>query len=148
MTQKPRFGVNQALIYTSTIDPTAIFEQMGRWLNSHPFILSTLDSKGLEFEDVVIAFDVERKSWAVKENQVSSLRLLRELYVAVTRAKRRVVILVRRNVSTMRQFFASLENCRIEESDAKTAFLEFDSVTSSEDWFKRGMKLFEVQFFI
>jgi superfamily I DNA/RNA helicase len=141
--ESPRFGVNQALIYTS-YDPESIFVEMNKWLNEHPFILTTLDSKGLEFEDVVVAFDLDRKAWAVKEKRVSSLRLLRELYVAVTRAKRRVVILIKRNVETMREFFLSLEGCNIVETDAKTAFLEFDSNTSSDEWFDLGMQRFEV----
>jgi ATP-dependent exoDNAse (exonuclease V) beta subunit len=117
---------------------------MNTWLNDHPFILTTLDAKGLEFEDVVVAFDVDRKAWAIKDGQVSSLRLLRELYVAITRAKRRVVILIKRNVETMRDFFSSLEGCNIVETDAKTAFLEFDSTTSSEQWFELGKHHFEV----
>lgn len=144
MKESPKFGINQALIFTSTHDIEMTFADMKQWLNSHPFILTTLDSKGLEFEDVVVAFDVDRKSWAVSEGQVSSLRLLRELYVAVTRAKRRVVILIKKNVMTMKEFFVNLEGCNIVETDAKTAFLEFDSTTSSDEWFDLGMKHFGV----
>lgn len=144
MKESPRFGANQALIFTSTNDSDAIFDNMNKWLNSHPFILTTLDSKGLEFDDVVIAFDVDRKPWDIKATQESSLRLIRELYVAFTRAKRRVVVLIKSNVSTMKDFFLKLEDCNIIETDAKTAFLEFNSDTSPDEWFERGMSLFEV----
>eukprot|EP00804_Cyclotella_cryptica_P026502 CCRYP_008149-RB/>CCRYP_008149-RB protein AED:0.03 eAED:0.03 QI:2292/1/1/1/0.86/0.83/24/285/2253 len=143
MEEKPSFGANQALIFTSTYDSHAIFQKMDSWLKSHPFILTTLDAKGLEFEDVVVAFDVDRKSWSIRADQVSSLRLLRELYVAITRAKRRVVILIKKDIQTMKEFFLKLEGCSIMQSDAKTAFLEFDSRTSSKEWFNRGMGLFE-----
>lgn len=47
MTEKPSFGANQALIFTSTYDSDAIFKKMDAWLKSHPFILTTLDAKGL-----------------------------------------------------------------------------------------------------
>lgn len=64
--------------------------------------------------------------------------------MAITRAKRRVVILIKKDTKTMRDFFVKLEGCSIIQSDAKTAFLEFDSRTSPEEWFDRGMGLFEV----
>ena len=147
MRETPKFGTDQALILTSTNNEDALLENMNKWLDSHPFLLPVLESKGLEFLDVVVAFDVDRRSWTIKEDQTSSLRLLRELYVAITRAKRRVVILIKRDVATMRDFFESLEGVNIMKSDAKTAFLEFDSITSSEEWFQRGRKLFEVRDF-
>ena len=116
--------------------PSSIFQ-------THPFIMTSLDSKGLEFDDCVIAFDAERKAWDVGSSEVCSLRLLRELYVAITRAKRRVVILI--NSRKMREFFVSLDDCNIEESDAKVALLEFDSKTTREEWLNRGEELFEVR---
>ena len=64
-----------------------------------------------------------------------------ELYVAVTRAKRRVVILYK--TGQIKDFFLSLQGCNIEESDAEVALLEFDSGTTTDAWFKRGMELFE-----
>jgi len=139
----PRFGPNQALIYSSTGDPGGVASEMNKWLNSHPFILTSLDSKGLEFDDCVVAFDVERKAWDMNAAKVSSLMLLRELYVAVTRAKRRVVILTK--TQQIKEFFMSLQGCNIEESDAKVALLEFDSATTKEEWLKRGQELFEVR---
>ena len=137
-----RFGTRQALIYSST-DPDNVALEMNKWLKDHPFILTSLDSKGLEFDDVVVAFDVERKAWNIKEGRQSSLRLLRELYVAVTRAKRRVVILAKSSVE--REFFSSLKGCNIEVTDAKVALLEFNSATSRDKWFEEGQKLFAVR---
>ena len=68
---------------------------------------------------------------------------MRELYVAVTRAKRRVVILYK--TGQIKDFFMSLQSqgCTIEESDAEVALLEFHSGTTKDAWFKRGMELFE-----
>jgi hypothetical protein len=64
--------------------------------------------------------------------------------VAITRAKHCVVILIKKDTKTMRDFFVKLEGCSIIQSDAKTAFLEFDSRTLPKEWFDRGMGLFEV----
>jgi hypothetical protein len=44
------FGVKQAVIYTSSDDPTGVVESVSQWIGKHPFILSSLESKGLEFE--------------------------------------------------------------------------------------------------
>lgn len=80
-----RLGRNQALIYSS--DDARGFEKAASdWIGSHPFILSSLDSKRLEFDDVIVAFDLNRKTWQVDKKKVASLRMMRELYVAVTRA--------------------------------------------------------------
>ena len=146
--KQPRFGFNQALIYSSTSHLSDLKLEMDEWLSvdniSHPFILTTLDSKGLEFDDCVLAFDMRRKDWSISSGGPSSLRLLRELYVAITRAKKRVVILIKG--AEMRSFFLSL-NCDIEESDAKVALLEFDAKTTTEQWLNRGKELFEVRIF-
>jgi superfamily I DNA/RNA helicase len=107
LSQKVRLGQNQALIYSSD-DVGGFGERAKDWVGAHPFILSSLDSKGLEFDDVIIAFDVDRKAWNVGKQGIASLRLLRELYVAVTRAQRRVVILVKNSTSSMQLFFESL----------------------------------------
>ena len=141
--KQPRFGLNQALIYSSTNNPNEVDLEMNQWLNDHPFILTSLDSKGLEFDDCVVAFDVERKAWDINYGNVASLRLLREFYVAITRAKRRVVILIK--TQKMKDFFMSLQGCNIEESDAIVALLEFDSATTTDEWLKRGDELFQVR---
>ena len=52
-------GQNQALIYSSD-DPDSFEATAQKWLGAHPFIISTLDSKGLEFDDVIVAFDLNR----------------------------------------------------------------------------------------
>ena len=77
--EKVVFGTNQALIFCSTNDEKNIHGVFSEWLNDHPFILTPLDSKGLEFDDVVVGFDVERKAWNINSDRISSLRLLREL---------------------------------------------------------------------
>lgn len=142
--KQPRFGPNQALIYSSTSNSDGVANEMNKWLSSHPFILSSLDSKGLEFDDCVIAFDIERNAWAIDSGKVSSLRLLRELNVAITRARRRVVILCK--TPEMKIFFTkTLQGCHIEESDANVALYEFDAATTSDEWLARGIELFDVR---
>ena len=80
---------------------------MVRLASTH--IFSSLESKGLEFDDCLIAFDADRKAWDVGSGGASSLTLVRELcYVAITRAKQRVVILVKS--AEMRKFFQSLQS--------------------------------------
>lgn len=91
----------------------------------------------------MIAFDAERKAWDINSGNVAVLRLLREIYVGGTRAKRRLVILVK--TKQMREFFLSLEGCNIEETDATVAFLEFESDTSRDEWKKKGNEFFEVR---
>ena len=138
---KVAFGPNQALIYSSG-NSDEIKDAAMSWVKDHPFVLSSLESKGLEFDDVVIAFDMERKVWKVTSEHVACLRMLRELYVAVTRAKRRVVILIKKNQPAMLDFFESL-GCDLEHVVASTAFLEFDTRTSPETWLKKGHEFFE-----
>ena len=137
----PRLDTNQALIFSSTININKLESEMNEWLDSHPLIFSSLESKGLEFDDCLIAFDADRKAWDVGSGGASSLTLVRELYVAITRAKQRVVILVKS--AEMRKFFKSLqsEGCIIEEFDAKAALHEFqDPSATKEEWFEQGMK--------
>jgi len=139
------FGHNQALIHSedssgSSSDNVVTVRQ---WLNDHPFILSALDSKGLEFDDVVVAFEFGRTIWDVTRQKEESLRMLRELYVAVTRAKRRVVVLIKRKDIAMRSFFRGL-GCDIETiNDPKQLQVEFDCETSAETWYQKGVDLFE-----
>lgn len=47
----PAFGPQQAVVYSSDRNLEAINESMNRWLNNHPFILSSLDSKGTSQSD-------------------------------------------------------------------------------------------------
>ncbi len=117
---------------------------MNEWLNEHPLILSSLESKGLEFNDVVVAFDFDRKAWDLSSDNLALLRILRELYVASTRAIRRVVILIRGKA--MKELFRLIqESCNVEESDAKLALQEFDRTTTPEEWLDAGMRYFEVR---
>jgi tetratricopeptide (TPR) repeat protein len=141
LSQKVRLGENQALIYSSD-DVDGFGERAKDWVGAHPFILSSLDSKGLEFDDVIIAFDVDRKAWNVDKRGAISLRLLRELYVAVTRAQRRVVILVKNQTSSMELFFESLDY-DFQTTGAEILLREFDKETTPAMWRKKGTELFD-----
>jgi len=66
--------------------------------------------------------------------------MLRELYVAVTRAQRRVVILIKDDLPAMAQFFKEL-NCEVEVA-SEAVFREFDRDTTTEHWFSRAQKLY------
>ena len=59
---KVNLGLNQVFIYSPSDSETLPLEATS-WLGNHPFILSSLDSKGLEFDDVIVAFDFDRKIW-------------------------------------------------------------------------------------
>jgi tetratricopeptide (TPR) repeat protein len=135
-----KFGENQAFIYSTSCADEVVLAA-NTWLNGHPFILSSLDSKGLEFDDVVVAFDHDRKAWQLERRLEESLALLRELYVAVTRAQKRVVILLKEEVPASAAFFRSLE-CNFEFSDG-TVFEEFNCDTTTEEWFVRAQALFK-----
>jgi hypothetical protein len=137
---RAKFGDKQAFIY-STNNPNDILSDAKEWLDNHPFILSSLDSKGLEFDDVVVAFEHDRKTWQVERKREATLGMLRELYVAVTRAQRRVVILVKDEIPEMMDFFANL-NCDLENADGRV-FEEFNCDTSTQEWFERAQKLFK-----
>ena len=94
MNTSQSFGEDQALIYSSYVDPQGIVITAPIWLKNHPFFMTAIDSKGLEFEDVVVAFDVGRKVWKTDSSSSACLRLLRKLYVAIAREKRSAVILI------------------------------------------------------
>jgi len=140
--QNLSFGDNQALLCGADENGISkLIEASNEWLSNHPFILTTVDSKGLEFDDVVVAFDFKRNAWKIDKGEPISLNLLRQLYVAVTRAKQRVVILVNEGLSVMKDFFCNF--CQIPYSDSKILLTEFDTRTSKEDWLLRGHKLFD-----
>lgn len=94
-----------------------------------------------------MAFDFERKTWDVGQRRTASLRMCRELYVAVTRARRRVVILIKRDVNTMSTFFQNLDYT-FEEADARVVLQEFQKQTTTAEWFERGMQLFKEEQYI
>ena len=149
---KVAFGDNQAFIFSSDGNSSAAFNSGAssksvhvldlatEWLQDHPFILSSLESKGLEFEDVLVAFDFDRKVWNSSLKRMDTLRMLRELYVAITRAQRRVVILCRKTVSTMVDFFEHLPY-QFERMRANEILDEFDRETTPTMWFQRGRDL-------
>ena len=138
---KVRLGANQALIF-SCDEPNRFKEQATAWIGQHPFTLTALESKGLEFDDVIVAFDVDRKVWNVFDKRTASLNMIRELYVAVTRAQRRLVVLVKKGVPEMRAFFNSLD-CKFQQEGAEMVLREFDKVTTPEMWVDRGRRLFK-----
>ena len=142
MRNRVKFGDNQCFIYSTNGGEDDMLLEARNWLNDHPFILSSLDSKGLEFDDVVVAFaHDDRKVWQPERKLEASLSLLRELYVAVTRAQRRVVILVRENLSTMTDFFENL-NIDLQKCDG-TVWQEFDRDTSAEQWYEKAQGRFK-----
>lgn len=138
-----KFGENQAFIYSSSSNcEVGLLEEAGEWLDNHPFILSSLDSKGLEFDDVVVAFGYDdRKVWQIERKLEASLSMLRELYVAVTRAQRRVVVLVKEDVPAMVDFFDNL-SCSLQKVD-ESIWHEFDCNTSAEDWYEKAQCLLQ-----
>ena len=93
---------------------------------------------------VVVAFDLDRACWKVDSQGPVALNMLRELYVAVTRAKRRVVILVKKRSDTMLNFFSSLEYELGLHCDPEKLFRdEFNTCTSKDQWLQRADDLFE-----
>lgn len=138
--QKVQLGTNQALIYSSDV-PEDFVVRAEKWIGMHPFIISALDSKGLEFDDVIVGFEKDRKVWDIGGRSQASLRLMRELYVAVSRAKRRLVILCKQRQPEMHAFFASLG---IDfEKDGVLVLTEFHSVISAGDWMTRAIEFVE-----
>jgi ATP-dependent exoDNAse (exonuclease V) beta subunit len=134
MATLPSFGKDQALVYSfSKKEEQSSIIALQNWLGRHPFILSVLDSKGLEFDDVVIAFDLERAAWKVEDTgETVALSMLREMYVAVTRAKRRVVILVKHRSDTMSKFLSELKCGLVHHSNSAELINEFNTSTSEE----------------
>lgn len=141
---KPKFGIDQAIVYagSGSEKESKLETKLKGWAN-HPFIFSALDAKGLEFSDILICFRKDRKDWNIEPGKHACLRLLRELYVAITRSRRRVVILVDQEVPGMKYFFAeNLQGIHLEWTDSKVILLEFNNETTSQQWFTEGKKYF------
>ena len=149
LTTNVSFGTDQALIHSFSNNDDESSSLLHDWLKNHPFILSVLDSKGLEFDDVVVAFDLDRKCWKVDSKESTALNMLRELYVAVTRAKQRVVILVKKRSDTMLRFFRELEYELKYHPDPEKLFTqEFETGTNKHQWLQRANGLFEQERFL
>lgn len=131
-----RLTANQAIVYSSR-NPEETESRLIDWVGSHPLILSSSDSKGLEFDDVILLFDHERKTWQPERQRDATLRMLRELYVAITRAQRQLVILVDKSVPSMLEFFGNLEY-DFHQDGADMVLREFDTISSSEEWLKKA----------
>lgn len=70
---EPRLGLKQAIIYSGSskdISESKLVEKISTWTRSHPIILPVLDSKGLEWDDVLVIFNKDRKAWNI-ESEVS-----------------------------------------------------------------------------
>ena len=86
----------------------------------------------------MVAFSLPNRTWNPKTGSVDSLRMLRELYVAVTRARRRVVVLVKSG--QMKSFFE--EELGLETILPSVLLVEFEKEVSPEDWFEKGSNFF------
>lgn len=96
--------------------------------------------QGLEFDDVIVAFEKENEAWKPALQSVDCLRNLRELYVGITRAKKKVIILEKGKF--MREFFKEL-SCDFDKTEAVVAIKDIGKFTSAAEWFDEGMKYFK-----
>ena len=99
-------------------------------------VLLTLTSS-LSIKDVIVVFDKNRSAWDEAKQSTDNLKNLRELYVAVTRAKKRVVILTRESIET-----SFWRDCGVESGEAGVALLDFNKQTEAQDWFGEGKRYF------
>lgn len=134
--QSVKLKANQAIVFSSK-DPEKTEGQLTAWVGNHPFILSSADAKGLEFDDVIVVFDHDRKTWQPSRQNDATLRMLRELYVAITRAQRQLVILLDRSVPTMIDFFRSMEY-DFHQDGAEMVLRDFDTISSSYEWLQKA----------
>jgi hypothetical protein len=127
-----RPGGDQTLIY-SPEGAKAFDKAATEWIGPHPFILSLLDSKE----------NLDCKTRHVDEKRVATLRMLRELYVAVTRAQRRVVVLIKKGVTTMRSFLFDALDYDFQVIGADFVQMELDHATTAKLRRQEGHELFE-----
>jgi hypothetical protein len=92
-----------------------------------------------------VAFDLQRSSWKIESGQPEALVMIRELYVAVTRAKQRVVILVKKQSDTMLKFLSTLDYSLQYDNAIDVLFQEFNCNTSDVQWLERADDLFSDQ---
>lgn len=57
--------MQQAIVYSGTDDEreTELTGALSKWTENHPLILPVLDAKGLEYDDIIVAFDKVRSAW-------------------------------------------------------------------------------------
>lgn len=134
------FGTQQAIVYAGEKDESDLAEKLSAWTNNHPLVFSVLEAKGLEYDDVVVCFDKEPASWNVASKKVDALRNSRELYVAITRARKRVVLLSRGK--PMQNYLNESISCALEKVNAKIAMKEFEKEATPEEWAAEGRKYF------
>lgn len=136
--QQVKLNANQAIVFSSK-SRKETERELSDWIGAHPFILSSSESKGLEFDDVIVLFEHERKTWLLDRRSNATLRMLRELYVAITRAQRQLVILVDKSIPSMVDFFGSIDYDFYREG-AEMVLREFDTVSSSDEWIEKAEK--------
>ena len=76
LSMKVSFGHEQALIFLSWVDTYVIAMREKDLLGDHPFISSSVESKGLDFGDAVVVFYNNQKFWDVESERVPSLRMI------------------------------------------------------------------------
>lgn len=74
--KKIEMGTNQAIIYagsgTGTKEETKLAGDLTSWTD-HPLILPVLESKGLEYDDIIVAFSKKNSTWNVTSKVCSSM---------------------------------------------------------------------------
>ena len=65
LSMKVSFGHDQVLINYYWVDTDRIAMKEKYLLGDHPFIWISVESKGLDFGDVVVVFDNNQKFWDV-----------------------------------------------------------------------------------
>lgn len=61
---KVSFGTQQAIVYAGEENESDLFKKLDSWTGKHPLIFSVLEAKGLEYDDVVVAFAKDNRSWS------------------------------------------------------------------------------------
>ncbi|KAJ8506154.1 hypothetical protein OPV22_007040 [Ensete ventricosum] len=160
------FGAEQVILVRDTVTKEQIFDQIGK----QALVLTILECKGLEFQDVLLynffGTSPLKKKWRVTyefmkhhnilEPSVSrtfpSFELqrhnllcseLKQLYVAITRTKQRLWICENTNEYSKPMFDYWKRLCLVQERHLDSSLAQAMKVASSaEDWRLRGIELF------
>ncbi|XP_065006947.1 uncharacterized protein LOC135637969 [Musa acuminata AAA Group] len=160
------FGAEQVILVRDTVTKEQIFDQIGK----QALVLTILECKGLEFEDVLLynffGTSPLKKKWRVTyeymkhrdilEPSVSrtfpSFELerhnllcseLKQLYVAITRTKQRLWICENTDEYSKPMFDYWKRLCLVQERHLDSSLAQAMKVASSaEDWRLRGIELF------
>ncbi|URE05272.1 UvrD/REP helicase N-terminal domain [Musa troglodytarum] len=160
------FGAEQVILVRDTVTKEQIFDQIGK----QALVLTILECKGLEFQDVLLynffGTSPLKKKWRVTyeymkhrdilEPSVSrtfpSFELerhnllcseLKQLYVAITRTKQRLWICENTDEYSKPMFDYWKRLCLVQERHLDSSLAQAMKVASSaEDWRLRGIELF------